>query len=370
MRINRGGRAVLCALLAFPTVALAGGTSARIRDHVDQMSLREKVGQLVMFSVAGTALTDAERVAIRRNHFGGVILFSKNYRDRAQLENLTRQIQRAAQRGSGGHIRALISVDQEGGVVKRFPDMPPRYSHPQLGDMNRKSVAYGQGRATGRAWRSAGVNVDLAPVADLDLPPEHVMRSRSFGSNRFRVGKLARAFGRGLQSGRVAAAVKHFPGLGGATMNSDFGRAYVYRSKRQLHQIDAAPFQRAIEGGARMVMLSHALYVNDGGDRPASLNHYIATERLRGELGFEGVAISDALEPVAWFYGGSTSKACKGTVKAGVDIALIVGNYSTASACAERIYNGVRRGQISVRRVDQAVRRVLELKDWLGLFDP
>lgn len=361
---------VLCALLLFPTVVLAGGPSPQIRDHVARMSLREKIGQLVMFSVAGTRLTEAERVAIRRNHFGGVILFAKNYRSRGQLGDLSRQIQRAARRGSGGDIGALISVDQEGGVVKRFPDMPPRYSHPQLGEINRKAVAYGQGRATGRALRSAGVNIDLAPVADLDLPPEHVMRSRSFGSNRFRVGKLARAFGRGLQSRRVAAALKHFPGLGGATMNSDFGRAYVYRSRRQLHQMDAAPFRRAIEGGVRMVMLSHAMYVNDGGDRPASLNHYIATQRLRGELGFDGVAISDALEPVSWFYGGSTSKACKGTVKAGVDIALIVGSYSAARSCAERIYNGVRQGQISTRRIDQAVRRVLELKDWVGLFDP
>ena len=341
-----------------------------VPDDVRAMSLRAKVGQLVMFSVHGHALTTAERTAIERHHLGGVILFAKNYRSRSQLNELTRQIQRAVRRGNAHAIGALISVDQEGGVVKRFPDMPPRYSAPEMGEMNEASVATGQGRATGRALRSAGVNVDLAPVADLDLPPEHVMRARSFGSGPARVGRLATAFGRGLQSRNVAAAAKHFPGLGGATINTDDGKAYVYRSKRQLRRVDARPFTRVVDGGIRMVMLSHAMYVHDGGRTPASVSRYIATRRLRHEFGFTGVAISDALEPVAWRFGGSPSKACKATIRAGVDIALITGDVNAAAECARRIRNGVMRGEIPRRRVDRAVARVLELKRWLGLYDP
>ena len=322
-----------------------------------------------MSSIGGTTLSTGERDAIEAGHLGGFILFSDNYADRSQLQRLTAQIQRAARRGSSVGLGALISVDQEGGVVKRFPDMPPDYSAPRMGEIGRKTLAYKQGRATGRALRRAGVNINLAPVADLDLPPEHVMRSRSFGSNPYRVARLVQAFGRGLQSATVGATLKHFPGLGGATQNSDFGRSYVYRSRRELRRVDAVPFHRAIDRGIRLVMLSHAMYVKDGGRRPASVNRYIATRRLRREFDFQGVAISDALEPVSWRFDGSVPKACAATIRAGVDIALITGNVYAARTCARSIRDAVNSGRIPERRIDHAVARVLELKAWLGLVD-
>jgi len=361
--------AVTVATLA--TVAIAAPpTASSAQDVVARMTLREKVGQLVMFSVGGRTLSQHERDVIRGQHLGGVILFSKNYEDRTQLEALTAAIQRAVRSGNSLGLGALISADQEGGVVKRFPDMPPRYSAPELGRIGKNEVAHDQGARTARALRAAGVNVDLAPVADLDLPPEHVMRSRSFGPRRYRTARLARAFGRGLQSRRVAAATKHFPGLGGATINSDHGRAYVHRTKRQLREVDAVPFHAAVEGGIRMMMLSHGIYVNHGGRRPASVNYSIATKRLRGEFGFEGVAISDALEPVAWFFDGSTPHACKATINAGVDIALITGNVDMARECARKIRVAVRNGTISRNRIDKAVTRIVRLKTWLGLVEP
>ena len=334
------------------------------------MTLREKIGQLVMFAVGGKNLTMSERKQVARHHLGGVILFAKNYEDRAQLEGLNRQIQKAVRRGNDFKIGALISADQEGGVVKRFPDMPPAYSAPRIGAIGSTSVARSQGKKTGKALRGAGVNVDLAPVADLDLPPHHVMASRSFGENRYAVARLAHAFGKGLQRKRVAAAAKHFPGFGGASMNSDDGAAYIRRSKWQLHHVDAVPFHRMINGGVRMLMVSHGMYVNDGGHKPASLSHYITTTRLRDEFGFKGVAISDDLVSVAWRFGGDTPKACKATVRAGMDIALLTGTVSMAQACAERIYMAVRNGDIRKQRIDDAVNRVLKLKAWLDVFDP
>lgn len=355
---------------ALGSAAGAAPARAPIEERISRMTLRAKIGQLVMFSVDGTSLSAAEREVIRGARLGGVILFAKNYSNRTQLGNLTAQIQRVARAGRDDPIGALISVDQEGGGVKRFKDMPPSYSAPQMGDRD-KSVAYSQGRATGRALRAAGVNVDLAPVADLDLPPEHVMAPRSFGTDPVPVGRRVKAFARGLQNKRTtAAAAKHFPGLGGATRNSDFGRSYVYRSKWMLHHVDAVPFHIAIEGGVRIVMLSHALYIEDGGSRPASVNHYIATERLRDEFGFRGVAISDALEAVAWRFDNSVSRACRATIWAGVDVALITGDVFAARACADAIRNAVDSGAISERRLDRSVQRVLELKAWLGVYDP
>jgi beta-N-acetylhexosaminidase len=194
------------------------------------------------------------------------------------------------------------------------------------------------------------------------------MRSRSFGSSPNRVGNLVRDFAHGLQRSRVAAAAKHFPGLGGATVNSDFGRAYVYRNKWKLHNIDAIPFRKAIAGGIRMMMLSHGIYVKDGGKRPASINRYIAVTRLRKELSFTGVAISDALEAVAWRFGDNTARACRATIWAGSDIALITGDVHAARACAAEIVEAVRSGAIPRARLDAAVLRVLQLKKWLGLL--
>jgi beta-N-acetylhexosaminidase len=349
-------------------IGIAPASGPGIDDTVARMSLREKVGQLLMFSVDGTGLTAHEREVIRAAHLGGVIIFSKNYDNRSQLKALNEQIQASVRRGNSDGIGALISADQEGGVVKRFPDMPPGYSAPRMGEINDTDVAFNQGRSTGRALADAGVNIDLAPVLDLDLPPQHIMSDRSFGSNRFRVARLGKAFGKGLQARGVGATAKHFPGLGGATLNTDDGRAQVKRSKRELHEIDVVPFKAAVNADFKLVMLSHAIYVNDGGGRPASVNRYIVSKRLHGELGYEGVAISDALEAVRWKFDGSVPAACTATIRAGVDIALITGNVDVARSCTNSIRAAVRAGEISFERLNRAVTRVLELKSWLGLL--
>lgn len=335
---------------------------------VDRLTLPEKVGQLVMFSVQGEHLTAIERDLIRRHHLGGVILFGNNYSGRAQLKALTSRIQRVVKRGSGAGVGALISVDQEGGVVKRFKDMPPWRSAPELGALNDLDVTRGQGRATGRELRRAGVNVDLAPVADLDIGPKHVMRNRAFGSRPRHVAKHVVAFSRGLQARRVAAAVKHFPGLGGADRNSDAGPAYVRRSRGQLRKIDALPFKRAIAEGARAIMMSHAIYPNDGGRKPASLNPFIASKRLRRHLGFEGVSMSDAIDAMTWWFDGEIGKTCAATIRAGVDVALLANNVYAGRTCARAIVRATRQGSIRRERIDRAARRVIELKRWLGVY--
>lgn len=352
-------------LIAF---GLAAPTRSGAQTPVDRMTLREKVGQLVMFSIDGVRLSEHERDVMRRHHLGSVILFERNYRDKAQLQSLTAQIQSAARGGTDPPIGALIAVDQEGGIVKRFEDMPPWYSAREMGRRGRAFTGR-QGRKTGRALKSAGVNVDLAPVADLDLPPEHVMRGRAFGSRPRKVAGLVRAFGRGLQDHGVAATAKHFPGLGGATRNTDYGPSYVSRSKRKLRRIDGAPFRGAVEARFGLVMVGHAMYLKDGGRVPASMSPHMVKDRLRRDFGFEGVAISDALEAVEWRFGGSVTKACKGTVDAGTDLALITGGVDTAARCADAIRRAVLNEKISERRIDEAVARVLALKAWAGVYN-
>ena len=347
------------------TIQKRGGIDAA----VSRLTLREKIGQLLMPGVSGTSLSASERDAIKQHHLGGVIMFAHNYSGRSQMDAFTAQVQDATRAGNPLRAGGLVSVDQEGGVVKRFPDMPPRYSAPEMGRIGKESVAFDQGRATGRALRSVGVNVNLAPVADIDMSP-HVMRDRAFSNNRYVVARLANAFAKGLQRPNVAAGAKHFPGLGGATRNSDDGPSYVYRTRRQLTNVDALPFKRLINNRIRMMMVAHAIYPNYGGNRPASLNERILKRRLRGEFGFKGVAISDAIEAIAWRFNGDVTKACKKSIQAGIDVALLTSSPSVAGRCADRIYAAVRNSVIPVSRIDQAVKRILRLKRWLGVWTP
>jgi beta-N-acetylhexosaminidase len=362
----RGGR--LVGGLALSLVALTLGSPHRsdAQNAVDRMTLREKVGQLVMFSVAGKTLSSHERDVMARRHLGSVILFEHNYRNEGQLRRLTAQIQSAARRGTDPSIGALIAVDQEGGIVKRFEDMPPWHSAPEMAARGRSFTAK-QGRRTGRALSSAGVNVDLAPVADLDIPPEHVMRERSFGSRPRKVGSLVAAFGKGLQDHRVVATAKHFPGIGGATQNTDDGPSYVSRSKRKLRRTDRVPFERAVDARFGMVMVGHAMYLKEGGRIPASMSRHIINDRLRRDLGFEGVAITDALEAVGWRFNGNIAKACKQTIAAGIDMALISSGVDDAVRCADSIRRAVLNDKISIGRIDEAVARVIALKTWAGV---
>jgi beta-N-acetylhexosaminidase len=297
-----------------------------------------------------------------------VILFGINYSDRSQLRALNARIQRVVRRGSGARIGALISVDQEGGVVKRFKDMPPWRSAPELGRLDDTDVTRGEARATGRALGGVGVNIDLAPVADLDIGPKHVMRNRAFGSRRGHVAWHVVAFTRGLQDKGVAAAVKHFPGLGGADRNSDAGPAYVRRTRRQLRKVDVVPFQRAINNGARVIMMSHAIYPKDGGRKPASINRFIASTRLRDHMGFRGVSMSDAVDAIKWWFDGDIGKTCVATIGAGVDVALLADNVFAARTCANAIVKAVRSGRLSKKRVERSARRIVELKRWLGVY--
>jgi len=331
-------------------------------DPIARMSLAEKAGQLVMTRIGGTALSDGDRALLSTSHIGGVILFSDNYRDAAQLRALTDEIQQASVGGNG----PLIAIDQEGGVVKRLAGLPPWYSASQIGSSGSSALAFGQGMETGKALRALGITMDLAPVADLDEGPAHVMGSRSFGALPVRAGRLSSAFARGLQSAHVAATLKHFPGLGGATINSDDGKAYVYRTAVAL-AADLIPFRFGIASHAQAIMVSHGMYVNAYGPLPASINPTIATTLLRQRMGFTGVAISDSLNSIAWRFGGDVAAACPATIASGVDIALITGDAETARECADRIVEAVHEGTLLKPRLDEAVSRVLAMKRWLGL---
>ena len=320
---------------------------AAAREAVDRLSLREQVGQVTISSFPGSARPEYIRRRLRARETAGVILFGSNAGDRATWRRLTRQIQEA------GHGRALIMVDQEGGDIRTVSHVGPSSGQPFQGP---PAAVRRLARTTGRELRSAGVNVNLAPVADVPRPGS-VMATRSFIGDERDVAARTRAAIRGLRDGRVAATAKHFPGLGGATVNTDDAPATV----RTPIARDLVPFRAAIAEGVSLVMLSHASYPELDSRRIASQSRAIVTDRLRRRLRFDGVIVTDSLEAQAVLARSGVADAAERSIRAGADLILMTGSAS---------WNDVFPHLLAEARTDRAFRerirdsaaRVLALK--------
>jgi beta-N-acetylhexosaminidase len=315
--------------------------------QVDRLSLREQVGQVTVSSFPGTAMPEYIRRRLRARETAGVILFGANGGDRGQWRRLTRSLQRAA----GG--RALVMVDQEGGDIRTVGYAGPPASQPFQGTPAsvRSSAA-----AAGRQLRAAGVQVNLAPVADVPRPGS-VMATRSFAGDERGVAARTKASIRGLRDARIAATVKHFPGLGGATVNTDDAPATV----RVPIERDLVPFRAAIGEGVPLVMLSHASYPGLDDRRIASQSKPIVTVLLREKLGFEGVIVTDSLEAEAVLARSGVATAAERSVRAGADLILMTGSASWNDVYPHLLAKARHDGAFR-QRIRESAARVLALK--------
>lgn len=284
------------------------------REAVDRLSLRQQVGQVTISSFPGTVRPEYIRRRLRARETAGVILFGANGGDRAQWRRLTRSIQEA------GHGRALVMVDQEGGEIRTVDHVGPSSGQPFQGA---PAAVRRTARATGRGLRDAGIRVNLAPVVDVPRPGS-VMASRAFAGDERGIAARARAAIRGLREAGVAATAKHFPGLGGATVNTDDAPATVRTSLAR----DLAPFRAAIAEGVPLVMLSHASYPEADGGRIASQSSRIVTGLLRERLGFQGVIVTDSMEAEAVVARSGVAEAAERSIRAGADLILMTGSAS------------------------------------------
>ena len=269
--------------------------------------LQREAGQTVVMRFAGTTVPGYVLRALRERRAAGVILFADNVSTPARLRAMTRAIRRA----SGG--RALIMVDQEGGTVRRIPWASPRGP---ASEVRTTAAATAVAQAAARDLRAAGVNVNLAPVADVATWPRSVMRGRAFPGDGAQVGRLVAATVRGYEAGGIHATVKHFPGFGRSTKNTDFEPATV------PGRGDLEPYRAAIRAGVPLVMASHALHPELDPDRIVSQSRRTLTGLLRDELGFEGACVTDALEARAVLARSSVPSAALRSMRAGCDLLL------------------------------------------------
>ena len=317
---------------------------------VDRLSLRQQVGQLTISSFDGGSRPDYIRRRLRARETAGVILFGRNGSGAAHWRRLTRSLQGPA-RG-----RALVMVDQEGGDIRTVDHVGPPASQPlQGGPANVRRAA----RSAGHGLRAAGVNVNLAPVADVPGPGS-VMASRAFAGDPAGIGRRVQASVRGLRDARVAATAKHFPGLGDSSVNTDDAPATITGGVRE----DLVPFRAAVEARVPLVMLSHALHPSLDAQAIASQSRAIVTGLLRRQLGFEGVVVTDSMEAQAVIGRSDVATAAERSVSAGADLVLMTGSASW-NLVFPRLLARARSSPAFRARVRDSAARVLALKSSL-----
>ena len=321
-----------------------------------KLSLRKQVGQLIVMRFNGAGPPAYVPRALRAGRAAGVILFEDNVASRPALEALVAKLQRAA----GG--AALVATDQEGGAIRNLPWAAPATGQAAAATAER---ARDDARAAARDLRAAGVNVNLAPVGDV-AGAGSVMSGRAFPGDAEQVAALTRAAVEGYRGTRVAATVKHFPGLGAASENTDDAPVSLTRSPQQLLGEDLPPFRAAIAARVPLVMASHALYPSLDPDAIASQSRYVLHRLLRERLGFRGVVVTDSLEAKAVTERAGPAVAAVRSVRAGADLILTTGAGSHLRVLRALVAEA-QRSPAFRKRVEESAARVLALKKDLGL---
>ncbi len=326
--------------------------------------LARAAGQTVMVRMGLRASPKLRRQA-RSGAIGGVILFPPEDARGERLAEAIDVLQNEAV--AGGNPPLLVAIDQEGGVVERLPALPPQLSPYTIAQNDDARSARLEGRAAGFQLRELGINVNLAPVLDVPDSPEHWLVGRAFGLSPEQVTRLGLRFAGGMQGEGLAAAAKHFPGLGRATENTDYAPTTISANRRALQE-DMEPFAAAIERGVRMVMMSSAAYPALGSRAPAVLSPQVVTGELRERLGFEGVVISDdLLAPGVASVAGRREAAVRASA-AGVDVLLFAARH--VDGIADILVGAVGAGDLDEASVRASCGRVEALKRELAGGEP
>ena len=339
------------------TAAAATGTAATsVHPTIAQL-----IGQKLVVRMEGVTPSADLLGRIQRGEVGGVILFGSNISTPDALRTLTATLRGAA--AAGGRPPLLIAVDQEGGSVKRIPWIPPTLSPPQMGKLASTSIAQAQGSATGAALRDLGIDVDFAPVADVPLSTASFMyqAGRTWSFNASRTAWLANAFAKGLRLHSVVPALKHFPGIGYATKNTDSSVVKIWASRTQL-SAGLAPYRMAIANHVPLIMLSNATYPAYDPVHAAGWSPAIVGTLLRRDLGFTGVTITDSLDGTAAARGISTRRLAAAAASAGTDMILTSGSEAATNSLFAYLVQQATAGAIPTAKLQASYTRILALK--------
>ncbi len=323
--------------------------------------MAQLIGQKLVVRMDGTTPSASLVGRIRRGEVGGVVLFGANITTRVALVALTHRLHQAAI--DGGQPRLLVAVDQEGGSVRRIPWAPPTLSPPALGRLDSTTTSRNQGSATGAALKSLGIDIDFAPVADVPVATSSFLyqQGRTWSFAATRTSALTVAFSQGLRSAGVIPTMKHFPGLGLATLNTDLHMVSIRASRTALAP-GLLPYRAAIAAGLPLIMLSNATYTAWDPYAAAGWSPAVNTTLLRTTLGFRGVTISDGLDGTAASRGLTTAHLAFRGAKAGTDMLLVTGSEATSRGVYASLVAAAVAGTIPAALLRASYTRILALK--------
>ncbi|HLJ48320.1 MAG TPA: glycoside hydrolase family 3 protein [Bryobacteraceae bacterium] len=332
------------------------------------ITLEQAAGQQFLLSFQGKQRPPRELIQIlRRQHVGGIVLFrAKNMGSLDDLRGLTEALQ--AEAAKAGQPPLLIAADQEGGQLMAIGDATPFPGNLALGATRSEKLAYLVGQALGREVSAVGINVDFAPVCDVNNNPRNpVVGTRSFGENPALVGRLSAAMVKGLQRSGVAASAKHFPGHGDTSSDSHHGAPVLPHDLKRLQRIELPPFRSAIAAGVRLIMTAHIVLpaLNGHSESPATLSPQILRGLLRRKLGFEGLIVTDALDMHAMDQGAGLPIDVITALNAGADLLIFNHDLGRLETVFTSVLQALRRGLLSVDELNASALRILNLKKWV-----
>jgi beta-N-acetylhexosaminidase len=334
-------------------------------------SIEKALGQKLMLAFIGKDFLPEEVLkAIRHYHPAGFSLFRAfNIEQPAQVRQLTDSLQQVAREENLPPF--LIAADQEGGQLMAIgKGTTPLPGNLALGATASRELAYQAGLLLGRELAAMGINVNFAPICDVNINPENpVIGTRSFGEDPESVARLAAAMTAGIQAGGVAATAKHFPGHGDTTSDSHYGIPSVPHTLERLWQVEFPPFQAAIQEGVKIIMTAHLGLSAISGQEgiPSTLSPEVLKGLLRGELAYEGVIITDAMDMKAIKQGEGLGEDAVKAVAAGCDLLLL----TTDPRDHRHVYNSLLKayqsGLLERQEIINSDRRITALKEWLAL---
>lgn len=335
-----------------------------VESSISEMPLKDKVAGLFMITpeaLTGTDTViragDTTREKLDECPVGGLIYFSRNIKDANQLKEMLQNTR------SFSRYSIFLGVDEEGGMVSRVAQNGLADNVGNMADIGAAgdvAAAQEAGVQIGSYLSEYGFNMDFAPVADVIIEGNSTIGERSFGSDSNLVASMASAVVEGIQSTEVSACLKHFPGLGDTTEDTHGGIASTEKSLEDFAAVDFPVYQAGIAAGVDCVMVSHLSAPNVTGDNtPASLSEKMITEILRGQLGYQGIVITDAMDMAAITDYYTADQAAVMAIQAGADMILMPEDFETA-------YNGVldaiNNGAITEERINESLRRIYRVK--------
>ena len=332
----------------------------KIKDF-QELTLDEKIGQLLVIGFKGLNLTDDIKEMIKKYKFGNFILFSRNYNNLEQLEKLTRDIHEEVIKSIG--IMPFISIDQEGGNVVRIRDKSTFYPGPMTLSATNISNAEQIGHMMGKHLMALGINMNFAPLLDVNNNPKNpVIGIRSFSDNIEMVSKYGTTVIKGMKEEGIIATAKHFPGHGDTEIDSHLGLPILPFDKNRLYNIELKPFKYAIENGVDNIMTAHIIFKDIDKENPATISKSILKDLLRDELKYNGLITSDCMEMKAISDGITTPIGVAKAIEAGVDLALVCHTKEKQIDSLNKIKQFIEDNLIAIDEIDDKVNRILRYK--------